>query len=461
MAEKSVIIEQREAPVLGRFDVVVAGGGSAGLAAAVSSARNGARTALVERYGFLGGNAVSAYVGTICGLYYETDSGIESISAGFAGEWARRLAEAGGGMGPVPFKSSAVFLYVPWLYKVLADSIVRDEPLLEVFLHAPMSDVYVGPSGLEGVIISTKQGPRALLAQVFVDATGDADLAFFADDDVVASIRGERQFPSMQFIMGNVDFEAARAAAIADLGGEALDVKAISGAVTGMLSRLLATIGQESRWDMGRTGGAVFPTFRPGEVIGAMTRIRDADGNSPDLTDVRATSRAEMSGRDEVLKAHAFLKENLPGFSESFVVDTPTQLGVRETRRVRGRYVLTSDDVLGAGRFDDAIGCGAWPQEFHWKGKETEYNWLERGAYYQMPYSMLLSNRNRNLLIAGRCASADPRALASTRVIATSMVQGEAAGTAAALCVGAGISPEELDLAVLRTQLADQGAFLG
>lgn len=460
---RSISTRSLEAPVIADVDVVVAGGGSAGLAAAISSARTGARTALIERYGFFGGNAVSAYVGTICGLYYYEADDPAYVCRGFAREWAEGLVSAGAAFGPVPFKETAVLLYVPWMYKRLGDRLVRQEAGLVPLLHAPIVDAYLDAGGLRGVIIGSKRGPLAVLGKVFVDTTGDADLATFAGAQVELSPPGKRQFPSMQFLVENVDFEATRTAALERLSspsGEP-DAKAMSGAVTAHLSELLSTVGQEPRWNMGRSGGAVFPTFREGEVLGAMTRVTTDDGGPPDMTDPFEATAAEMDGRDEAERAHEFLKENLAGFEGSFLADTPTQLGVRETRRVAGEYVLSHEDVVGAARFDDSIGCGAWPEEFHWEGKGTEYVWLDAGVYYQMPYRMLLAAGVENLLVAGRCSSASPEALASTRVIAPSMVQGQAAGTAAAMAAAGGVRPKELDPVDLQKALTEAEAFLG
>lgn len=462
MLERTVIARQREAPVLGGFDVVVAGGGSAGLAAAVSAARLGASVAIIERYGFFGGNAVSAYVGTICGLYLRGSNGFERVSHGFASEWADRLAAAGASMGPVPFKKTAVQLYVPWAFKRLADEMIRDSDQITAFLHSFVSDVYMEDGRIRGVMVATKQGPVAVMGKVFIDCTGDADVAFHAGEQVVESEPGKRQFPSMQFVIQNADFEKARQAAVAQLAasGEA-DFNAMATAVTSMLSTLMSEQGQQEPWSLTRTGGAVFPTFRPGEVIGAMTRVGGPDSSSPDLTDISHLTFAEMSGRDQAERSHAFLREHLPGFEASFLADTPTQIGIRETRRVEGRYVLTHEDVVGAARFDDTIGCGAWPEEMHWFGTGTGYVWLEDGAYYQMPYRMLLSAGCDNLLVAGRCASATSEANASCRVIATSMVQGQAAGTAAAMSVQRAIAPAELEPDILQKQLVEAGAYLG
>ena len=423
-------LDSRNVPVVLDADVVVVGGGSAGLAAAVSSAQSGARTVLIERYGFFGGNATSAWVGTVCGLYRKAGDGFDLVCRGFAERWADGLKDLGAGFGPIPYKESAVLLYVPWAYKWQADRWVTAETNLTPLLHSTVTEVARTGRTLDAVVLGSKRGPLAVAGKVFVDASGDADVAFHAGLRTEMGGPGQRQFPSMQFAMQNVNVQAAYAAGL------------------DRLNELMAT------------GGAVLPTFRPGEALGAMTRI-GVGGHAPDMTEPFEATAAEIAGRAEAEKAGRFLKANMPGFSDAFFADTPTQLGVRETRRGAGDYVLTADDVLGAARFGDAIACGAWPQEFHVEGKATEWRWLDDGAYYQVPYRALVAAEVDNLLLAGRCISATHEALASTRVIAPSMAQGEAAGVAAALAAQKGLSVRTIDVVEVQRILVERGAFLG
>ena len=434
--------ERGDAPVILEADVVVVGGGSAGLAAAIASAQTGARTALLERYGFFGGNATSAWVGTICGLYRKSSEGFDVVCRGFAERWADGLKAAGAGFGPVPYKETAVLLYVPWAYKWQADRWVTSEENLTPLLHATVTEVVRTGTSIDAVVVGSKRGALAVTGKVFVDASGDADVAFHSGLTTQMGGPGQRQFPSMQFVMQNVDVQAAYAAGLE------------------RLNELIANEGQSPEWDLSRSGGAVLPTFRPGEALGAMTRI-GVDGHAPDMTDPFEATAAEIAGRVEAEKAGRFLKEHMPGFAEAFFADTPTQLGVRETRRGVGDYVLTGEDVLGAARFGDAISCGAWPQEFHVEGKGTEWRWLDAGAFYQVPYRSLVAAGVDNLLLAGRCISATHEALASTRVIAPSMAQGEAAGVAGALAAQKGLTTRAVDVGEVQRILGERGAFLG
>jgi hypothetical protein len=271
-------------------------------------------------------------------------------------------------------------------------------------------------------------------ARAFVDATGDADLVVHAGAPWTLGEPGQRQFASMQFFMQHVDLGAALAA-----GADALN-------------QAIAAHGDH----LSRDGGALLPTFRPGEVIGAMTRVRAADGGPLDVTDLAQATYGELEGRRLAEEAAAFVQEHVPGFADAFLADTAPALGVRETRRAVGRYVLTGADVAGLARFDDAVAAGAWPQEYHVSGRSTEYKPLPDGGYYQVPFRALRPDGPVNLFVAGRCISADHDALASTRVMAPSMALGQAAGTAAALW-----ARDELDVEDLQRSLKEQGAFLG
>jgi hypothetical protein len=436
-----ITVRGREAEIIADVDVCVAGGGPAGLGAALAAARQGARVCLLERYGFLGGNFTAASVGTVCGLYVNEGGTFDYVTRGIAQEVADALQSAGSAFGPIPFKETAVLLYVPWAAKRLFDHLVSEQERLTLFLHALVSDVVVavdseGDSTLEAVVVATKRGPQAVRARAFVDATGDADLLAFADAPTTIGGPGERQIASMQFVMEHVDV-----AGVMDAGG----------------LETLASVIAEHGSHLSRDSGAVLPTFRPGEVIGAMTRVRGPDGEALDTTDLAQVTYGELEGRRLAEEAATFLVEHMPGFAEAFLADTAPVLGVRETRRAVGEYVLTGSDVAEQARFDDAIAAGAWPQEYHVRGRSTDYHFLPPGGYYQVPLRSLRPLRLRNVWVAGRCVSADHHALASLRVMGPSMALGQAAGTAAVLMACC----DREDAEGVRASLVEQGAYLG
>src|SRR5256886_14671880 len=239
----------------------------------------------------------------------------------------------------------------------------------------------------------------------------------------------------MQFVMQHVDAPAAMAAVptLGDLIGE-------HGA------------------HLSRDGGAIIPTFRPGEFVGAMTRVRNRDGTPVDVTDVRQATWGELEGRRLAEEAAAFLRAHVPGFDDAFLDDTATALGVRETRRVVGDYVLTGDDVTRGASFGDAVARGAWPREYHVRGRTTEYEFLPAGTSYQVPYGSLRPRGVPNLLVAGRCLSARHDAPAPIRGMGPSPAAGQAAGTPPPLAPPHGVPLPQGGGDELPSSLSKQGA---
>lgn len=419
-------------------DVAVVGGGATGVAAARAASEEGARVVLLERYGFLGGSLTASLVGTLGGLYVKDGEDIDYLVGGIARECAETLKSWGVAFGPVAWEETAVLAHSPYAIKGLFDGWVEQARNLTLLLHTQLYGCVVKQRRVSHVSYANKAGAGKLSASVFIDASGDGDLAFHAGAPMEGS---PVQFPSMNFYMGNVDVNQALTAGFSTL------------------QRLIEEALNTGAYALPRCGGAFIPTMRPGQVVVAMGRI-GIDGRPVDCADPEQLTHAEMEGRRQAQVLADFLKARMPGFSEAFIEDTPTQVGVRSTRRLLGKYVLTSDDVLSGARFDDAVCRCAWPIELHAEGKSTVLEFLRPGACYEIPYRCLLPQLVDNLIVAGRCLSASYRAQASARVAGTSMATGEAAGVAAAMASRKDGNASGLDVSELRNALRRRGALL-
>jgi len=366
------------------MDLLVVGGGAAGTAAAIAGARGGLRTTLVEEMPFLGGMSTGGCVGTFCGFYTrEPEGNLVPLVGGLPLEIAETLLERRHALGPIPYKDTAVLPYVPWGVKTLLEELVRAEPGLHVLLHAKLTHALVEQGEIQGVAVQTRAGRTALRARVYVDASGDAELSRLAGAETRQG--DEIQYPSMMFTMQNVDLEAAFAS-LAEL------------------PQILEAHFESD--DLPRKSGNLIPTGRPGEILVALSRLEFA-GRPVNATDAEELTWAEMEGRSQAARLSEFLRREVAGFSEAFLADSAARLGIRETRRIVGEYALAEDDVLGARKFEDGIGRSAWPIERHIRGGETLWRFLERGSWYTIPYRCLLPRGVGNLLVAGRCLSAD------------------------------------------------------
>jgi len=405
-----VTVPEERLPVAVDADLAIVGGGSAGTAAAVTAARAGLRTVLIEDSPFLGGMSTGGCVGTFCGFYYRERGGeLTRLVGGFPAEVADRLTERRLAYGPVPFKTTAALPYVPWGLKTLYDAMARAEEKLTVWLHARCTGALVHEGAIEALTVSTRSGNVAVRAPYYLDASGDAALAAAAGAPIE---KGEQlQYPSMMFHMQHVDTTAAL--------GHLFELN-------DLLERHFDSVG------LPRRSGNLIPTGRPGEMLVAMSRVAIA-GRAPDGADVAELTLGEMLGREQVERCADFLRDHMPGFAEAFVSDAASRLGIRETRRIRGRYRLTADDVLGGRKFDDGICRAAWPIELHVQDGRTEWHFLDDGLWYTVPFRCLLPDGVENLLVAGRCLSATRDGFASARVIGPCMSEGQAAATAVAI----------------------------
>jgi hypothetical protein len=434
---KALRLPEETVPVSEEVDVLVAGGGSAGCAAAVTAAREGLRTFLVEDMPFFGGMSTGGAVGTYCGFFLrEPDGSMTPTVGGLPLEIARTLLDRGHAYGPIPFRDAAALPYVPWGVKRLLDELITGEPNLQALLHSRVTHASFRDGRIEGVVVETRGGRIALRAGLFIDATGDAALVRACG--LGLERHDDLQYPSMMFTMQRVDTERA--------------VK--------NLDRLQAAIDESFEEErLPRRGGHLIPTPRPGEVQVALSRVslhgRPVDGSDPvELT------YGEIEGRAQAERLADFLRRRMPGFEEAFLADAAPRLGIRETVHVRGLHALGEDEVLGARKGNDGIGRCAWPIELHAEGGETVWKFLPRGDYYTIPFGCLVPEGTENVLAAGRCISATREGFASVRVIGPCMLEGQAAGVAAAEALRTATPVPRLDVDAVRARLSELGVPL-
>ncbi|HUV04291.1 MAG TPA: FAD-dependent oxidoreductase [Armatimonadota bacterium] len=445
----------------GRYDVIVAGGGVAGIAAAVSSARLGARTLLVERYGFLGGLGTAGLVNPFMSSC--TSTGKPLVGGCFA-EICERMGGTGGMLGRA---------FDPEAMKFHAQEMVL-EAGSGLLLHSWVVGARMAGSSIVGVEVLTKSGSREVEANVVVDATGDADIAAMAcaPYELGSPEDGMTQAMTLMFTVGGVYIGKALAYAKQNPDQMRFPKPASDADIERMLEGAVGIAGFYKEVEEARSKGE-FPLPQdmvffislptPGQVVVNTTHIGGVDGtSSEDLT------RAEVEGRRQVMVLMKFFRKYIPGFEAASLLQTATQVGVRETRRVMGEYVFSAEDIEAGKKFPDAVLRSAYPVDIHppvGKGYSREDDGKSpatppRGDWYEVPYRCLVPLDVDNILVAGRCISATHEGQSALRIMPNCMALGQAAGAAAALCAEKGMSPRSLDTVLLRRHLLAQGAII-
>ena len=402
-----------EVPVRHRPDVCVVGAGPAGISAAIAAARCGLQVLLIEKYGFSGGATVAGLSGTICGLFASGVDKPEQIVFGFADEFYRKLQAHGGVQKPVTFGKTYLLPHDAFVWKTCADDLLEAAGVT-VKYHTRFLNAYTDEAGrVETLLVTGLEGQYAVQPGYVVDASGDAAVVDAVRGATYLGADGTVQTPTMIFKMGNVDTEA-----FLKIAPHTIDEAVIAADKAG-------------DFDLPRHHVYVFPSPNTREVICNMTRITYPDGRTPLGIDSDDMTYAEIAGRRQARAYCDFLRERIAPFRDAHMVDTGVQVGIRQSRSIVGHQQLKNDDVLQARKFSGAVTHSAWPIENHGAGA-LRIVYLEND-HYDVPFETLQPTVGTNLLVAGRCMSAEHEALASARVTGQCFGMGYAVGAACGL----------------------------
>jgi hypothetical protein len=434
----------RTTPVMAETDVLVIGGGPGGLSAALAAAREGVDTMLVERCGCFGGVIAQAMIGTVA--WYRTKG--ETVDAGGIGvEFERRAAAIGA--------SRRLFFHEildTEVFKHIADKMVQEAGVTPL-LHCLSVNVIMEGSTIRGVITESKSGRQAILAKRVIDATGDADIAFRAGVPCHQDPTDRLEPATVNFGCSGVDIQRfieytlRNVRSVADWG-DASGAKEKEEFSTHLVEpfQKAKEAGEipeyariESYWGNFTDAGEI-PTLDAVHLAGV------------DPTDVWDLTKAEIEGRQQVMWAVAALKKYTPGFENARLRTIGASLGVRESRKIIGRYNLTADDVLNQARFEDSIGI--FPEFLD--GNRIAIM-PSTGRYFHVPYGVILPQNVENLLVAGRCVAGDKVSHAATRQMMCCTVTGQGAGVAAAVSVKEDVTCRQVDIPEVQRALKKQG----
>ncbi len=441
----SVFEEAKNIPVLAETDVLVVGGGPAGLSAALASAREGVDTILMERFGFLGGNLTQAMVESL--VWYRHEGTVE---AGGIGRELEEFAAAYGGTYPDP--ESTGRLLDADMFKCAADELIVQSGVRPLF-HCYAVGAIIVDGLIRGVITESKSGRQAVLAKTVIDATGDADIAAFSGAPFTKEPAGELMCVTTGFGVSGVDTVSFREH-IADQPGKIGDWASLT--MKGeeeLFSAYFTDVFEKARQD------GVIPEDSPlegfwhaitdaGEVTGLnVVRVFDVDS-----TNVWDLTRAEIEGRRQALAAIEALRRYQPGFENAKLRTFGSSVGTRESRKIVGRYNLTGYDVKNQAQFEDTIGI--FPEFLDAYGIVIIPT---TGRYFQVPYGVMVPKEVDNLLVAGRCVAGDQVSHSATRQMMCCAVTGQGAGAAAAVAVKNSTTTGTVDLAMVQRRLEKQG----
>lgn len=430
-------------------DVLIVGGGAAGVAAAHTAARQGLKVLVLERYGFCGGGAVAGMSGTICGLYLaheDRSHAPQRLVHGFVDEFIHAMNERKGLTPPIRYGQTFTHVHDPHVWREAAEALLASQ-YVQVLYHTIVTDVLMdGSERIEGVIAYTKQGKLRVRAKITIDASGDADLVAMAGFPYRVGHEGQVQNPTMIFRLACVDVDRF------------LDAYGEDSILPEDVTKLILAANADGRYKLPRAKVFLFPTPRPNELLCNCTRIVGADGRELNPLVARDLAEAEFEGRKQVREYERFFRDHLTGCEQAYLNDTGVQVGVRQTRQVTGTQLLTNNDVVVGAKRRDGIARSPWPIELH-SGEKPRLSWLYED-YYEVPLGCFVPEVGESLLVAGRCLSAEHEAMASARVTAQCFSYGHAIGHAAALAIRENIAVRDIKGEDVRLILNRDGAQL-
>jgi len=458
---QTILEPQRRTPLNDRYDVVVAGAGTAGIIAAVAAARNDARVLLLERGGFLGGHIATQLLEHSAGWF---DARGARTVGGIPQELVDRLVRAGASPGHIRDDTGYTRFRVPVnheKFKSVVTAMVA-EAGVDFLLFSPIVSSIVEHQQLHAVLVENKSGRTAYAVRAAVDTSGDADLAHAAGCEFLAARDGSSftQPVSLLFKLGGIDHRRLVEYVAANPGDFKLGIapQELAGqphinlwGFGSLLQRAFADgVVSLQRNELHYSGWTL-----TGEAVINVTRY------AADATRAEDLARAETVLRKQVLEFLEFFRRYVPGGEHSYLAATASCVGVRESRRIRGVYELSDEDVRSGRTFPDVVARGGFPIDSHDPRGPSMDAAEPVAAAYDIPYRALLPAAADGIVVAGRCISASRKALASARITGTCMAMGQAAGTAAALAAASNTPLRALDVGKLQRILRDQGADLG
>ncbi len=444
-------------------DVVVVGGGPAGLCAAVAAARGGAKVILVEKNAFCGGMATAGMVAPFMTCY--DSGGNKMLIRGLFEELVERLIAVGGAIHPSKVASKTAFTsYIDkghihvTPFKAESLKIVADEMLTEagvkIMYHTSLVDAEAEGDKVTRIIVAMKEGLASIRAKAFIDCSGDGDLAAAAGASyTVGNKQGKMQPATMFFTVGGVDTKKVDA----DIDQNWDNFYRKDGVNYRSLHWWVSKAKEAGDWTLDRVSIGLFRGVEEDEFSINTSRVMNIDG-----TKSESLTEGEIIGRQQVREIFAFLKKYVPGFENSRLILSGSTIGIRETRHIEGIRTLTTDSILNCEVPEDSILLAANSVDVHGKygPKSNEYITIEEGKCYGIPYGTMIPPSFSNLAVAGRAISADCEAAGAIRVMPPCMGIGQAAGTAVAMAVLENSDLRTLDVNALRAKLTENGAML-